>query len=127
MGAGNVKRVYAEWAHALQQHRAALGLLAYMANTSRDGEEPPLYYGGRERLARALGKQIPARASLGKPKPLSEAVADLRTRQNAFKAVERHTRILRRAGAITSLDPPTAPYRHATYQINLKGPLDANE
>ena len=52
MGAQNVARVFVHWPHL--GHREAR-LLLYMANVSLDADRPPVYFGGWEAAARALG------------------------------------------------------------------------
>ncbi|NMR29934.1 hypothetical protein [Crystallibacter degradans] len=53
MGASNVAKVFEHWNHL--DHRNARGL-AYMANVSMDGDTPPVYWGGWESLAKAVGQ-----------------------------------------------------------------------
>ncbi|ALQ31221.1 hypothetical protein AA310_05810 [Arthrobacter sp. YC-RL1] len=55
MGASNVAMVFAHWAHL--DHREARAL-TYMANVSLDADFPPVYFGGWEALAAALGADI---------------------------------------------------------------------
>lgn len=52
MGAQNVAKVFAHWRHL--SHREARALL-FMANTALDADKPPVYFGGWEAVAAALG------------------------------------------------------------------------
>ena len=53
MGARNVANAFTRWrAHLTNRDMLAL---VYMANTARDADTPPVYYGGWENLAEALG------------------------------------------------------------------------
>lgn len=52
MGAQNVTKVFAHWRHL--SHREARAL-AFMANMSLDADKPPVYFGGWEAVASALG------------------------------------------------------------------------
>lgn len=52
MGASNVAMVFTYWAHL--DHREVRAL-TYMANISMDADAPPVYFGGWEALAVALG------------------------------------------------------------------------
>lgn len=52
MGATNVAKVFANWRHL--SHREARALL-FMANMALDADKPPVYFGGWEAVASALG------------------------------------------------------------------------
>lgn len=52
MGAQNVAKVFANWRHL--SHREARALL-FMANTALDADKPPVYFGGWQAVAEALG------------------------------------------------------------------------
>jgi|GEM_PF-5441636 len=52
MGATNVAKVFANWRHL--SHRDARAL-AFMANMALDADKPPVYFGGWEAVAAALG------------------------------------------------------------------------
>ena len=54
MGARNVAAAFNDWRSHLT-NRDMLALV-YMANTARDNDTPPVYYGGWEALAHALGQ-----------------------------------------------------------------------
>lgn len=113
MGARLVAEVYERWSH-LPHH--AFRVLAYMALTALDGADEPLYYGGRERLAGALG--VP----MTDVDPHAAALAHRR----AFKALDRAMRSLYVAGCVAQVGRP-APGRNSTYRLDLKAertPLD---
>ncbi|WP_248760236.1 hypothetical protein [Pseudarthrobacter sp. SSS035] len=52
MGATNVAKVFANWRHL--SHREARALL-FMANMALDADKPPVYFGGWQAVASALG------------------------------------------------------------------------
>lgn len=52
MGATNVAKVFANWRHL--SHRDVRAL-AFMANMALDADKPPVYFGGWEAVAEALG------------------------------------------------------------------------
>lgn len=104
MGAGNVKLAYAHWADLPDK---AFRVLVYMALVSRDQDDPPTFYAGREALALALGR-IVREAS-------DETAAE---RNAAFKAVREVTRVLVRRGTVRVLKP-AAPGRNTVYALNL--------
>lgn len=81
MGATNVTKVFTYWTHL--EHRDARGL-AYMANVSIDQHTPPIYFGGWEAVARALGHD-----AADKP-------------ENARRAAVRVIAALSKAGALVS-------------------------
>ena len=60
MGGSNVTRVFTEWTHL--GHRE-IRLLAYMAAVSLDQDKPPVYFGGWEAGAMALGLDCIKKAS----------------------------------------------------------------
>jgi DNA-binding transcriptional ArsR family regulator len=55
MGATNVSHVYAFWSHLPAPSKV---LLTYMALVTRDDQDPPLFDGGRDVLALALGRDL---------------------------------------------------------------------
>lgn len=71
---------------------AEFRLLAHMAHTARDTDQPPRYYGSREASAAALGYWLPVEG---------ESAAGDRLRESAFEGVRRATAALVRKGAIT--------------------------
>lgn len=97
MGHHNVKKVFAFWVHL--EHRETRAL-TYMANESRDSDVPPIYYGGWENLARALGSNVQ-----GNP-------------ESARKTAMRALGALTKAGAIVSSGQARAGVR-ANYAITL--------
>lgn len=102
MGAGNIKLVYARWADL---SHAPFRLLAYMALVSRDEDDPPCFWGGRETLALGLGRLVDMDGT--------EAA-----RKSAFRAVERNVSHLVKAGAVLT-GPSPRPGRAATYILDL--------
>jgi len=69
-------------------------LLAFMAHTARDTDQPPRYFGSREMSAAGLGFLIPE--DDGRPD-------NERARRSAFEVVRRATAALVTAGAITRI------------------------
>lgn len=55
MGASNVAMAFAHWTHL--DHREMRALI-FMANISLDADTPPVYFGGWEALANALGADL---------------------------------------------------------------------
>ena len=102
MGAGNVKAAYALWRRQVSDRPFVV--LAYMALRSLDGDDTPVYFGGWEELASAA---------------LGLAVVDEADREAAKQSVKRCTKILRRAGAITTRNTPRLLNR-AEYVLHLR-------
>ena len=98
MGAGNVKAVLTGWSAHVRD--PAFRVLVAIALTTKDDDEPPIFWGGLELLAAALGR---------KP-PLTDA--DLR-------AVGRAMGQLRKAGAIAQTEH-SAPGRTARHELRLR-------
>jgi hypothetical protein len=63
MGATNVAKVFANWRHL--KHREARALL-FMANMALDADKPPVYFGGWEAVASALGLDCEGKRSSSK-------------------------------------------------------------
>ncbi len=105
MGAGNVGLAYARWGHL---PRAPFRVLAYMALRSLDDDDPPMFWGGRESLAVALGRLVPK----------AEDDESKRQRKAAFEAVKEMTTALKKAGAIEQVEA-ARPKRNAVYALNL--------
>jgi hypothetical protein len=95
MGAGNVKAVFVHWA---ELPGAPFRLLVYMALRTKDGDDHPRFWGGREDLAFGLGRRT----------------AD----EKAFKAVKLAIAALLRVDAIRTVER-ARPGRNAVYEINL--------
>lgn len=95
MGARNVSAAFSTWRPHLT-NRDMLALV-YMANTARDADTPPVYYGGWENLAHALGQD-----------------ADDPGKRTALRALA----TLAKAGAITSSGNAHKGVR-AEYALNL--------
>lgn len=106
VGAQNVGLVYARWG-AL--NHAPFRVLAYMALRSLDSGNPPIFYGGRDEVAIALGRPIPDAG------PEFE-----KTRQANFNMVKKITRELSAVGAIVLVQAPGTG-QNAVYELNLKG------
>lgn len=98
MGASNVVAAYAYWRGGLS-HRD-LHALVFMAVTALDSDRPPVYYGGWEAVAQALGLDLEGNRASAK-----------RTTAKALTA-------LTEAGAITSSGTARAGVR-AEYALNL--------
>ncbi len=107
MGAGNVKLAFALWGDL---PHAPFRALTYMALVSLDDDRPPRYWGGREHLALALGRDVPARND--------EDPGVTRERRAAFRAVDRVVADLTKAGAIETIED-ARHYRNATYALRL--------
>ncbi|MEV8148741.1 hypothetical protein AB0O52_11440 [Arthrobacter sp. NPDC080073] len=63
MGAQNVAKVFANWRHL--SHREARAL-AFMANMALDADKPPVYFGGWEAVANAIGLDTVSKRSSSK-------------------------------------------------------------
>jgi hypothetical protein len=96
MGAGNVKAAYGVWSHLPDP---AFRLLVFMALVTKDEDDPPIFWGGRETQAIGIGRKPPHTA------------ADMR-------AVERAVTKLREAGAI-ELVQHSAPGHTARHALHL--------
>lgn len=86
MGATNVVRVFTHWPEL--KHRDKVGLL-FMANMAKDADEPPVYWGGWEAIARALGLDLGDRE-------------DAKAQANASEQVRRVMASLAKAGVVVS-------------------------
>lgn len=56
MGANNVAAVYGLWSARLREQHKAFRVLAYMALVSKDHDDPPRFFAGRDALVLALGR-----------------------------------------------------------------------
>lgn len=106
MGAGNVKAVYGLWGHLPDR---PFRLLAFMALTAKDDDQPPCFWGGRETLAVGLGRDVPT----------GDDAASKRARHAAFEAVRSSLSQLVTAGAIKRTRS-ASPGRTAKYELILK-------
>lgn len=97
-----MKEVYARWAHLAH---APFRLLAYMAVTAKDNDEPPMFFQGQEACAMALGMSPDA---------------DPKTRQVMFRQVRRHMEALVKSKAIERTRA-ASPHRSAEYALRLDG------
>jgi hypothetical protein len=92
-------------------------LLLFMAVATRDQDRPPVYFGGRDALAAALGESLPdakgarAAAALGDPEPN-------RLREQAFRRVRRSLGDLD-AAKLIHRSVVAAPGRRAEYELLL--------
>lgn len=86
MGATNVVKVFTHWPEL--KHRDKVGLL-FMANMAKDADEPPVYWGGWEAIARALGLDLGDRE-------------DAKAQANASEQVRRVMASLAKAGVVVS-------------------------
>ncbi|MFJ5860846.1 hypothetical protein ACIQCM_05460 [Pseudarthrobacter sp. NPDC092439] len=109
MGASNVAKVFAYWCHL--DHREARGL-AFMANTSMDQHEPPVYFGGWEALAAALGGD-PTRNPSNAKRTAMRVLSGLRTAGAIVSSGEARFNV--RAEYAITLDP------NETYEPTGKG------
>jgi hypothetical protein len=107
MGAGNVKLAFVHWGDL---PATPFRLLVYMCLRSKDGESP-VYWGGREDLAFALGRVVPE----------GDDPESRRARNAAFKAVKDALAVLARRGAISTAER-ARPGRNAVYRIHLARP-----
>lgn len=107
MGAGNVKLVFANWAH-LEHH--PFRVLLYMALTTKDTVHPARYWDRWESLAVALGRMVPDETDGDEQVRLE--------RQAALRAVNRATAELLNTGAVT-LAQRASPGRNTVYELNL--------
>lgn len=88
------------WAHL---PHAPFRLLAYMAVTAKDSDDPPMFFGGQEACAMAIGMSPDA---------------DAKTRQATFRQVRRHLESLVSAKVIERIRP-ASPGRNAEYALRL--------
>ena len=103
IGAKNVGLVFARWPDL---PASAKLLLVYMAHRALDGDDHPVFYGGRQDLAVGMGR--------GPVTPDDEDKADA-----AYHAVRRAMGLLQKVGAITLIERPRRG-RNAKYLLNIK-------
>lgn len=91
------------FAYAAMEHEAGRPLphnerllLLFMAHTALDADQPPRYFGSRERSAVAFGRMVPDEPSLDQP----DRDRLMRERHNAFSLIKTATRGLVARGAI---------------------------
>jgi hypothetical protein len=111
MGYANVSLVYARWGHLPDR---PFRLLVFMALRTRDEDDPPLFWEGREACAAALGRMVPDEPVVNDRSPRAEDFR--RLRRNDFEAVKTAIRALTAAGAVR-LD--SGGYRGATAAYSL--------
>lgn len=121
MGAGNVALVYARWGHLPDR---AFRLLGFMALISLDKDAQPMFWGGREALAGALGRQTPEEPAEGDMSP--RAVQARKDRRADFEAVKSGMRTLV-DNSVVEVSARARPGRNAQYLLRLdaaKGKAD---
>jgi hypothetical protein len=117
MGAGNVKAVYALWADLPDR---PFRVLAYMALTAKDADDPPMFWGGRESLAVAIGRKVSP----------NDSEASVRTTFRAVRSAVKHRRGRRhqarpasRAGVSQPAMPCSSGRTGGTYSPLNRGDL----
>jgi hypothetical protein len=96
MGAGNVVLAYLNWSHL---DSVPFRVLGFMAVISQDRMHPPIYWGGRDNLVRAMGRvEAPTNTD--------------------YRALARVISKLIDEGAIT-VDKPAHRGSNAVYSLNL--------
>jgi len=113
MGLGNVKLAYARWVHLPDR---SFRLLVFMALVSMDEDTPPQYWGGREKLAYALGRRTPDEPA--RTDSSMRAIESRKTRAADFQAVKESMRPLTNTGAVI-LETPATQGRNAVYSLAL--------
>lgn len=106
MGAGNVGLVFARWGSL---NHAPFRALVYMAHRSLDNGNPPLFWGGREEIAVALGRPI--------AEPYGEEFEKMRKAN--YETVKKVVGVLTKAGAIALNRAPSVG-QNAVYALNLR-------
>lgn len=96
MGAGNVVLTYTHWTTL---DAVPFRVLTFMAVISQDKAHPPIYWGGRDHLIRAMGR-------------VEEATP------TDFRALARVIRTLVDAGAV-AVDKPAHRGANAVYSLHL--------
>jgi len=116
LGIGNVRLVWAEWTHLPDRSFRALSWMAYR---TKDEDVPPMFWGGREELAFALGRKVPPEPHPADTTP--RAVEHRRQRAADFEAVKVAVRGLTSKGAILLVRKASgsAP---AVYSLHLAEP-----
>jgi len=102
-------------------------LLLFMAHTALDADQPPRYFGSRERSAVALGRMVPDEPSMDQP----DRDRLLKERHNAFSLIKTATRGLVARGAIERVRTGRAGQRaefvlrfHGLHSATSGMPLD---
>lgn len=116
MGSGNVGLVFARWGHL---PGASFRALSYMAHRSRDDDDPPKFWEGREALAFALGRETPPEPAPSDESP--RALENRRRRRADFEAVKAAVRPLLRVMVI-AVDQASSPRNNARYSLHLLAP-----
>ncbi|MGP5032150.1 hypothetical protein ACTXJG_12055 [Glutamicibacter arilaitensis] len=98
MGASNVAKVFINWSKSELTHRDLVALI-FMANIALDADEPPVYFGGWDSIADALGDEGDALAFKKDPSATPE---QLRKAKAVEEKVRRVMKSLVKAGAIVS-------------------------
>ncbi|MCA4132948.1 hypothetical protein [Arthrobacter sp. M4] len=113
MGAGNVALAFAHWASLDDR---SFRVLCRMALVSMDNGNPPKYFAGRDDLAAALGKEVPAKPDDADLSP--EAEAARKARASVHEIVRKAVARLAREGAIVSSGDARFKNR-AEYSLHL--------
>lgn len=106
----------ARWAGRVLRSANAVKALNEMAYVSMDADVPPLYWGGWERLAIAIGYDVPA-----EPDPSDSGPAAIRARarrKTAMNAAGAATKALAEVGLIR-LARAEAPGRNSEWSLDL--------
>lgn len=113
MGAGNVSLAFTNWADLDDR---SFRVLCRMALVSMDNGSPPRYFAGRDDLAAALGKRLPAKPD--ESDHSSEAEAARKARASVYEVVRKAVARLVKEGAIVSSGD--ARFRNrAEYSLHL--------
>jgi hypothetical protein len=113
MGARNAMHIFTYWWHLpAPAFRAAL----YMALVTKDNDPEPRYWGGRDALVKAIGKDTPPEPA---PDDKSRRAAEFRRRRNNdFESLRIAVKTLTGAGLL-AVENHTGPGRPAVYKLNL--------
>lgn len=113
MGASNVSKAFTHWAHLDDR---SFRILCRMALVSMDNGEPPKYWAGRDDLALALGKTVPAKPEESDHSPEAETLR--RIRASTYEVVRKAVAKLAKEGVISSSGD--ARFRNrAEYSLHL--------
>lgn len=116
MGAGNVSLAFANWASLDDR---SFRVLCRMALVSMDNGNPPRYFAGRDDLAAALGKALPAKPDDTDDSPAAEAAR--KARASVYEVVRKAVARLVNEGVIVSSGD--ARFRNrAEYSLYLHRP-----
>lgn len=120
MGAGNVSAVYAYWSRL---NHVPFRLLTYMALVCLDRDDAPRFWGGRDALACAIGRQVPPEPPRADQSPAAAAVRA--HRRAAHEAVRAALHELKRAGVLSKVDGTGHIGQQAEYLLHLTAKVQA--